>query len=68
MTIFLSQNSVYILIFLNIIYLLSFIFYRGSEYFFELILIDNNLNFFVIFLLLYLYLYTLQKILFYQHL
>ena len=49
MTIFLSQNSVYILIFLNIIYLLSFIFYRGSEYFFELILIDSNLNFFVIF-------------------
>ena len=49
MTIFLSPNSVNILIFLNIIYLLSFIFYRGSEYFFELILIDDNLKFFFIF-------------------
>ena len=49
MTIFLSPNSVNILIFLNIIYLLSFIFCRGSEDFFELILIDDNLKFFVIF-------------------
>ena len=49
MTIFLSPNSVNILIFLNIIYLLSFIFCRGSEDFFELILIDDNLKFFFIF-------------------
>ena len=49
MTIFLSPNSVNILIFLNIIYLLSFIFCRVSEDFFELILIDDNLKFFFIF-------------------
>ena len=49
MTIFLSPNSVNILIFLNIIYLLSFIFCRGSEDFFESILIDDNLKFFFIF-------------------
>ena len=48
MTIFLSPNSVNILIFLNIIYLLSFIFCRGRN-FFELILIDDNLKFFFIF-------------------
>ena len=49
MTIFLSPNSVNIFIFLNIIYLLSFILCRGSGDFFELILIDDNLIFFFIF-------------------
>ena len=49
MTIFLSPNSVNILIFLNIIYLLSFIFCRCSEDFFELIFIYDNLKFFFIF-------------------
>ena len=47
--VFSSPNSVYIFIFLNIILLLSFIFYSGSKDFFDILLIDDNLNFFVVF-------------------
>ena len=63
MTIFLSPNSVNILIFLNIIYLLSFIFCRGSEDFFELILIDDNLKcFFIFFVVIFLSMLTPKNI------
>ena len=48
-SVFSNPNSIYIFIFLNIILLLSFIFYNGSKDFFDILLIDDNINFFVIF-------------------